>query len=241
MTLTSIRFDAQVWTTRPDAAHGLLAIELRDTEARQARFALLDLTTATLRFADVQLPEPWWVGLAAVAHGCVLVHQFTEPTLPIAGGLWALDDAGALRWHRPEARLRAVLPEGFWVEVGRPEAPSDVLLAPDGSPRDTPARDELIHMTEAESARAAAALGYPEPDASGQGERMAWGAHELRFVTTEQAGRCALALECWLDHRCLARWPLEQDLARPVPAAALRVGTAVVVLRGRHELLLLRP
>ncbi len=241
MTLTPFRFAAQVWTTRPDADRGLLAVELRDAEARQARFALLDLNTAALRFTDVQLPEAWWVGLSAAAHGCTLVHQFAEPTLPVAGGLWALGDDGTLRWHHPEARLRAVLPQGFWVEQGPPEAPVDVLLAPEGSARAMPSRDELIHLTEAATAHAAVALGYPEPDPSGAYESLAWGAHELRFVTSEQHGRYALALECWLGGRCLERWPLEHNLERPVPAAALRIGEAVVVLRGRHELLLLRP
>jgi hypothetical protein len=77
--------------------------ESRDPEKKQATFFCLDEHTGTVRWQDVRLREPWWVGIDAIHRRRVLFHEFANPSMPEHRGVIALDvETGKELWRNDE-------------------------------------------------------------------------------------------------------------------------------------------
>lgn len=77
--------------------------ESRDHEQKQATFFCLEEQTGAVRWQDVRLREPWWVGIDAIHRNRVLLHEFANPSMPEHKGIIALDLAtGEELWRNDE-------------------------------------------------------------------------------------------------------------------------------------------
>lgn len=77
--------------------------ESRDPEKKQATFFCLDEQTGAVRWQDVRLSEPWWVGIDAVHRNLVLLHEFANPSMPEHKGIIVLDlTTGKELWRNDE-------------------------------------------------------------------------------------------------------------------------------------------
>lgn len=86
--------------------------ESRDHEKKQAAFFCLDEQTGAVRWQDVQLSEPWWVGIDAIHRDRVLLHTFANPSMPEHKGIIALDLAtGTTLWQYTELTFWFVFQE----------------------------------------------------------------------------------------------------------------------------------
>lgn len=86
--------------------------ESRDPEKKQATFFCLDEQTGDVRWQDVRLSEPWWVGIDAVHRNRVLLHEFANPSMPEHRGIIALDlVTGKELWRNDELTFWFVFQE----------------------------------------------------------------------------------------------------------------------------------
>jgi hypothetical protein len=77
--------------------------ESRTQEKKQATFFCLDEQTGAMRWQDVRLSEPWWVGIEAIHRNLVLLHEFANPSMPEHKGIIVLDLAtGKELWRNDE-------------------------------------------------------------------------------------------------------------------------------------------
>lgn len=84
-------FQQAVWHMAVDPGEGLIALELRDQQQAEACFSLLDLHTRSLLFDRYALEEDWWVGLAALQQGRMLIKQYHDTQQPEKQGLIAIN------------------------------------------------------------------------------------------------------------------------------------------------------
>lgn len=84
-------FEQTVWQVAADAGGQLLAVEIRDMQNAQVSFSLLDLKTMSLLFDRYGLEEDWWLSLAAVRNGRLLIKQYRDSQQPEQQGLVAIN------------------------------------------------------------------------------------------------------------------------------------------------------
>lgn len=82
---------------------GAIVLELRDITRRQASFACLDEETGAVRWRDLALEEPWWVGIDDLDRDILFLHGYRKPDMPQHLGITAVDLAtGRTLWHEPQ-------------------------------------------------------------------------------------------------------------------------------------------
>lgn len=81
-----------------------LVLEVRDDVNFRVVFSLLDYAKNEFIWKDISLPEGWWVSLAAINKGTVLLNRFmNKGGNPDLKSLIALDAAtGSIRWEIEE-------------------------------------------------------------------------------------------------------------------------------------------
>jgi hypothetical protein len=65
--------------------------ECRNHELKRASFFCLEEHSGSVLWQEVQLAEPWWVGIEAVHRDVIVLHQFANPGLPEHKGMIVLD------------------------------------------------------------------------------------------------------------------------------------------------------
>ncbi|GAB4396602.1 MAG: hypothetical protein OHK0053_11060 [Microscillaceae bacterium] len=113
-------FSGKIWKISVDTQQSWVALEIRDAEAWQARFALIDLHRSACMWEDLQMEENWWIGLSDVQNGVLLLHTFAEQTRPQPTHLLALDASQAvLRWQAAQRQFCGWYQEGLvWAYTG---------------------------------------------------------------------------------------------------------------------------
>ena len=82
---------------------GRILGEARDLEAKTSSFFCCDEADGQLRWKDLRLEEPWWVGLEDIDAGRFYLHGFRKPDMPQHLGIFAYDlDTGAPLWQNRE-------------------------------------------------------------------------------------------------------------------------------------------
>lgn len=77
--------------------------ESRDHEQKRVSFFCLDEQTGMPAWEGRELEEQWWIGIEAVQHDVLLLHEFAKPDLPEHKRIKALDGAtGELLWKNDE-------------------------------------------------------------------------------------------------------------------------------------------
>ncbi len=70
---------------------GRIVGECRNHTLKRASFFCLEEQTGAVLWQEVQLTEPWWVGIEALHRDVVVLHQFGNPGLPEHKGMIVLD------------------------------------------------------------------------------------------------------------------------------------------------------
>lgn len=139
MALQVLDCEGPVWQVRPCAQSGLLAVELRLAEPMETRFLAWAPGSAAVRLL-CEAPD-WWTGLAAVGHGCILLHRFEDPAMPVRQGVWAYSaSTGSLVWAQPQAQFVGISAQGFVLQL--PEGTTH--LDPKGKPLPAVDSDSLM-------------------------------------------------------------------------------------------------
>lgn len=82
---------------------GKIVGECRDHQQKRATFFCLEEATGSVVWQDVQLNEPWWIGIDAVQQEVVLLHEFANPSKPEHKGIIAYDvEQGTKLWQNDE-------------------------------------------------------------------------------------------------------------------------------------------
>ena len=94
-------FDGIVWNTLVSSENGVLLLEVRNSEKKQAAFSALDFNTGKFLWRDVIFDEPWWINLGATANSIVLFTLYLETNNPDKKGVFAyhLFDRKIVWWN----------------------------------------------------------------------------------------------------------------------------------------------
>jgi hypothetical protein len=89
--LFSFEFEADIWRMELDVAREQIALELRDGEALELSFSLIDLAEQQLRWEGLAFDSGWWTGLAGIHEGYVLFYTYEDQQNPELKNVFAVD------------------------------------------------------------------------------------------------------------------------------------------------------
>lgn len=93
--------EKKVWRLLP--GNGVLAVELRDTEAKTAEYAGIEISSGSPLWQGVKLEDSWWIVMNRVFKDVLLLQQFVRPDMPTPGGIFAIDlFTGRILWQNRE-------------------------------------------------------------------------------------------------------------------------------------------
>ncbi len=91
----------KVWRLIP--GNGVLAVEFRDTEAKVADYAGIDIASGTPLWQGLRFEESWWVLMNRTFRDVLLLQQFVRPDMPTPGKIFAVDlITGKVLWQNDE-------------------------------------------------------------------------------------------------------------------------------------------
>ncbi|MBI1806094.1 MAG: DUF4905 domain-containing protein [Ignavibacteria bacterium] len=94
-----------LWRLIP-AENGYFVGEDRDVDAKRVSFFCLDQRTGNVLWEGVQFGEPWWIGIEAVYHEKVFLHEYAAPDMPEHKKIYALDlRSGKTLWSNGEMKF----------------------------------------------------------------------------------------------------------------------------------------
>jgi hypothetical protein len=67
-----------------------LIIETRNTEAKEAFYHAMDLTTGKKVFRNFQLEEKFWLGIEKIIDDTIIFHKYAKPDMPGHSGITAV-------------------------------------------------------------------------------------------------------------------------------------------------------
>ena len=89
--------------------NGFCIGEDRDPEKRKVSYFCLQEDSGAVCWDDISLPEPWWIGLEAIANGIVFLHGYSSPDLPGHQKIYAVDlTTGALLWESSDLQFLSI-------------------------------------------------------------------------------------------------------------------------------------
>lgn len=144
----TFRTDKKVWRLLP--ASGVLTAELRDTDAKIAEYAGIDIASGSPLWQGLRLEESWWVITNRVFRDVLLLQQFVKPDMPTPGNIIAVDlFAGRILWQNHE--LKYLNASGDLIYALRKSLRSEDIVALDyrtgtekmAFPADDPRTDDL--------------------------------------------------------------------------------------------------
>lgn len=90
--------EKKVWRLLP--GNGVLAVELRDTEAKTAEYAGIEISSGSPLWQGVRFEDSWWIVMNRIFKDVLLLQQFVRPDMPTAGGIFAIDlFTGKVLWE----------------------------------------------------------------------------------------------------------------------------------------------
>lgn len=97
----TLRTDMKVWRLLPSS--GVLAAELRDTDAKLAEYSGIDINSGAPLWQGLRLEDSWWVIMNTIYRDVLLLHQFVKPDMPTPGKIFAVDlFTGKILWENHE-------------------------------------------------------------------------------------------------------------------------------------------
>lgn len=122
----------QIWHVRIVNSDLILAEE-RDPVSKVVAYACLDLHDGKVVWRKEGFGEGWWIEIAGIFEGTLLLQGYSDPGLPIHRGIIAVDlHNGYKLWERADLALQGIIGENF---AGRdPTMPNDACY-------------ELSHLT----------------------------------------------------------------------------------------------
>ncbi|MFC5269882.1 DUF4905 domain-containing protein [Adhaeribacter terreus] len=97
-------FEGPVWKICLDQETQNLALEIRQKEALQTAFWVIDTKTGNLLLKDHKPAERWWTGLENAVGGNLLLHGYSSnrETGKHLGITAVSEETGETQWHKPE-------------------------------------------------------------------------------------------------------------------------------------------
>ncbi|MFZ1728559.1 MAG: DUF4905 domain-containing protein [Bacteroidota bacterium] len=93
---------ATLWTLKFSGSGRILG-EARDLAAKTSWFFCCDEADGNIRWNNLRLDEPWWIGLEDIDGGRFFLHGFRKPDMPQHLGIFAYDlDSAAPLWKNTE-------------------------------------------------------------------------------------------------------------------------------------------
>ncbi len=97
----TFKTEKKVWRLLPGT--GVLAAELRDTDAKLTDYAGIDLASGAPLWQGLRLEDSWWVIMNRIYRDVLLLQQFVKPDMPTPGKVFAVDlFTGKLLWENRE-------------------------------------------------------------------------------------------------------------------------------------------
>jgi hypothetical protein len=108
-----------IWRLLPAPGKRFIGEE-REISQKSVSFFCIEQETGTIRWRNLRLQEPWWIGIEAVHKDVVLLHEYAMPDLPDHKKIHALDlSSGRTLWQNEELRYLFAYQESIYaVEIG---------------------------------------------------------------------------------------------------------------------------
>ena len=120
-----------LWRVIPFSDTNLLAVELRDAELLQAKFAVVDPKNGQVLLPPTAGPEPWWAGLQGAAQEQLYVHVFhKQPQVGVSGLAALCSNSGREQWQQKGMALRGVTANGLLAQPAQDPEGAFVALDP---------------------------------------------------------------------------------------------------------------
>ncbi len=68
---------------------GVLVVESRDTEKKEAYYSGVDLKSGKIHFRNLQFEEKYWIGIEEIYDDIILFHGYARPNMPGHRGIFA--------------------------------------------------------------------------------------------------------------------------------------------------------
>lgn len=94
----------KIWRLLPGS--GVLTIELRDLNKKEASFTGLDIETGAPLWQNLQMEDKWWVNINRICNDVLLLQQFVRPDMPKPGKIFAVDIfTGKIIWQNDDVEF----------------------------------------------------------------------------------------------------------------------------------------
>lgn len=95
----------RLWRLLPASADFFLG-EDRNIQDKSVSFFCVNQTTGSVQWSDVQMEEPWWIGMESIHKNYLIVHEFASPSMPDHKKIHAIDIAtGKPVWSNEDVRF----------------------------------------------------------------------------------------------------------------------------------------
>ncbi len=100
--MQTIHFSTPLFKALPDSTGRWLAVELRNTPAKEVYFAVIDLQTGQLALEETSMEETWRIGLVGIADHFLLLHTHAQTHIPDHKGIYAVNiNSQVVEWELP--------------------------------------------------------------------------------------------------------------------------------------------
>jgi hypothetical protein len=107
----SFQFSAPIFKIVPNQNGIQIAIELRNSKAKETYFALLDLQKKQLIWEETAFAETWRIGLLAMTDTILLLHHYANAQIPDNKGIFAVDILQQnILWEQASYYFEGLLP-----------------------------------------------------------------------------------------------------------------------------------
>ena len=116
-------FSAQgmIWRLLPAPGKRFVGEE-RDVNQKSASFFCIEQETGRIQWRNLELQEPWWIGIEAIQKDVVLLHEYAMPDLPDHKKIHALElSSGRVLWKNEELRYLFAYQESIYAAELRHE------------------------------------------------------------------------------------------------------------------------
>jgi len=97
--LTDEQFTGDIWRMEIDELTDILFLETRDHTDKKVQFSAINLSTGSILFKDLTIPERWLTGIEAAYNSVLLLHFYQTESGPAHKGLMAIDaQTGSVIW-----------------------------------------------------------------------------------------------------------------------------------------------
>ncbi|WP_299456855.1 DUF4905 domain-containing protein [uncultured Microscilla sp.] len=106
----SVALNEQVWKILVDDTVPLLVIQTRNGEAYQTSFTAVDIHQNQVLWQNFTLEESWWLGMAELHAGVLLLYTYPDTQKPQSQGIIAVDVATQqILWQTQKANFSQII------------------------------------------------------------------------------------------------------------------------------------